>query len=84
VSGLTALEAAIKESSVNKVDLALVGDVKRRMVIINIDADFIPEGSEIRVGDRIKDTVLDQTYDVLEVMNVDSRTWQCRATYKVT
>ena len=82
VSGLTGLEAAIKETSVTKTDLALVGDVANRMVIVDIDADFVPAGSVIKVGDRIKDTVLDKTYTVLEVLLVDNRVWQCRAHYK--
>lgn len=82
VSGLTGLEAAIKETSVTKMDLSLIGDVASRMVIVNIDADLIPAGSKIKIGDRIKDTALDRTYTVMDVLLVDDRVWQCRAHYK--
>ena len=82
VSGLTGIEAAIKETSVTKTDIALVGDVANRMVIVDIDADLIPVGAVVKVGDRIHDTVLDKTYTVLEVLLVDNRAWQIRAHYK--
>lgn len=82
VSGLSNLEAAIKETAVTRTDLALVGDVASRFVIINIERDFFPEGSVVKVGDRIKDTVLDKTYTAVEVMLVDDRVWQIRAHYK--
>lgn len=81
VTGLTGLEAAIQERYSSKRDTP-IGIVPQKMYFIQINGDQVPDGSAIKPGDRIKDTGLNKTYTVNEVIKAGDRTWQCMCTFK--
>lgn len=81
VTGMTGVLAAIQEDYKRKVDTEL-GDSNEVPVIIVIDVDQLPAGTELRIGDRVKDTELNITYTVESVALVEGRLWQCRGRKK--
>lgn len=81
VAGMTAVEAAVMPMGVSHVSSDL-GILSSEAFVIEVDAEILPEGADIREGDRFKQSAGGPTYTIIAAELVQDRLWKCFAQKK--
>lgn len=81
VAGMTAIDVSIQPASVNIVPTDM-GMLSSEAFMVTIDDEALPDGTDLREGDRLTLSASGGTYTIRSAELIEGRVWRCLAQKK--